>query len=429
MKKSIILSALLLSLSSVFAQCPANDSTIMGAGSVNDVYYSFKQFSQTGNGVVSVVSNTNWHLAFSVMPSNFPNNPANGVAIRVNSPLGENSQAQTTGTNLVKLPGANANNWRAVDTTGLYALQPIYDNDSTWNLSAFTRGYKTSDPFNFIWGNYNPSTHNVEGNGSVYVLYNKSANWYKKINVKEVTLDTMWHVIISNIDNTDSQYLWINKRAFKNRMFIYYNVLTNTLSLREPLMDQWDLVWTKYKGMVSMGGPKVPYTVTGVLSNPMLKVAKNIGKNCDQVSFSDMIAPYQNNISTIGYDWKVFTGMSYSMVDTFVYFVSTPDYHYYKVAMKSFKGGKTTFNVLQDQMSVEQVASAAAVKVFPNPTNGIVQIESVDPIEHIIVYNAMGQKMMDTTNSTIDLQTMSNGLYHIAVYTQSGLSLRSIVKS
>ncbi|MEN9738641.1 MAG: hypothetical protein RLZZ318_675, partial [Bacteroidota bacterium] len=77
MKKSIILSALLLSLSSVFAQCPANDSTIMSAGSVNDVYYSFKKFSQTGNGVVTTVSNTNWHLAFSVMPSNFPNNPAN----------------------------------------------------------------------------------------------------------------------------------------------------------------------------------------------------------------------------------------------------------------------------------------------------------------------------------------------------------------
>jgi len=429
MKKSIILSALLLSLSSVFAQCPANDSAIMSAGSVNDVYYSFKKFSQTGNGVVTTVSNTNWHLAFSVMPSNFPNNPANGVAIRVNSPLGENAQAQTTGTNLVKLPGANANNWRSIDTTGLYALQPIFDNDSTWNLSAFTKGYKTSDPFNFIWGNYNPTTHNVEGNGSVYVLYNKSANWYKKINVKEVTLDTMWHVIISNIDNTDSQYLWINKRAFQNRMFVYYNVLTNTLSLREPLMDQWDVVFTKYKGMVSMGGPKVPYTVTGVLSHPKLKVAKNIGKNCDQVSFSDMTAPYQSNISTIGYDWKVFTGTSYSMVDTFVYFVTTPDYHYYKVAMKSYKGGKTTFNVLEDQMSVEPINSAAAVKVYPNPSNGLIQVESADLVDHIIVYNAMGQAVLNSSNTVLDLQAMPTGLYHLAIYTNKGLVLSSVVKS
>ena len=429
MKKSIILCAFLLSLSSVFAQCPANDSAIMGSGSVNDVYYSFKKFSQTGNGVVSTVSNTNWHLAFSVMPSNFPNNPANGVAIRVNSTLGENPQTQSTGTNLVKLPGANANNWRGIDTTGLYALQPLYDSDSTWNLSAFTKGYKISDPFNFIWGNYNPTTHNVEGNGSVYVLYNKSANWYKKINVKEVTLDTMWHVIISNIDNTDSQYLWINKRAFQNRMFVYYNVLTNTLSLREPLMDQWDVVFTKYKGMVSIGGPKVPYTVTGVLSHPKLKVAKNIGKNCDQVSFSDMTAPYQNNISTIGHDWKVFTGMSYSMVDTFVYFVNTPDFHYYKVSMKSFKGGKTTFNVLQDQMSVEPINSTAAVKVYPNPSNGLIQVESADLVDHIIVYNAMGQAVLNSSNTVLDLQAMPSGLYHLAIYTNKGLVLSSVVKS
>ena len=422
--------ACLLGLGSVYAQCPANDSALMGPGSLNDVFYSFKKAAQTGNGVVATVSNTNWHLAFSVMPSKFPNNPANGVAIRVNSPLGENSQAQTTGTSLVKLIGANASNWRNIDTTGLYALQPIYDNDSTWNLSAFTRGYKTADPFNFIWGSYNPNSHNVEGNSSVYVLYNKSANWYKKITIKEVTLDTMWNFVISNIDNTDSQNIIFNKKAYPKKLFVYYNVLTHAISDREPSVDQWDLVWTKYKGMVSMGpGPKVPYTVTGVLSNPFTRVARNTGKRCDQVWLANKTAQPQDKISCIGHDWKFFNGMSYDIIDTLVYFVSTRDSHTYKMTMKSFRSAKTTFNFYESTLSVNALQSESNIRVFPNPSNGLIQIESASAIQMVEVFNAMGQKVLSSNASTIDLQAQATGIYHLAIYTEKGMVMGSVLKN
>ncbi|MES2618959.1 MAG: hypothetical protein V4613_13865, partial [Bacteroidota bacterium] len=158
MKHFFTILTLSLFSTKIFAQCAPSDSTIMGASYINDVFYSFK------NGVVKTESNTNWQLAFSVQRSQFPSNPTNGVSVRVNT---------VKGCNLVKLgSSANAANWRAIDTTGLYMMPTRLDSMKTWDISAFTKEYNAgTSPFNFIWGNYNMTTKNVDGS-SVFILYN-----------------------------------------------------------------------------------------------------------------------------------------------------------------------------------------------------------------------------------------------------------------
>ena len=432
MKKIFALALLSFLFSGIYGQnCPANDSVTMGPGSGTDVFYSLKKAKTTGNGVVSSSVNNNWHLAISVQASVFPYNPANGVAIRVNSVLGENPQAGMTGTKLVKLNGANVSNWRNADTTGLNTLPEMLDSDSTWNLSAFTSGYPKAGPFNFIWGTYNQVNHNVENNGNVYVLYNKSANWYKKINVKELSYDTMWHIIISNIDNTDSVYLKVDKKNYPNRMFVYYNVLTKQFIDREPGTDQWDLVWTKYKAMIDFNGSKVPYSVTGVLSNPATKVAKNLGKKCDEVWLANKTAKVSPSISTIGSDWKSFTGTAYAVTDTFVYFVTARDSAIYKVTMKSFAGGskgKTTFNFYQATLGLESSEVAEALSLYPNPSNGIVRINSDLSIESISVIDLQGQMLLSTKENFVDASNLNSGIYLVLIQTEAGLIKKTLIK-
>jgi hypothetical protein len=429
MKKIFTLVLLSVSLSGVYAQsCPANDSTTMGSGSGTDIFYSLKKAKSTGNGVVATAANNNWHLAISVQASNFP---YNGVAIRVNSVLGENPQAGKTGTKLVKLNGANPSNWRSIDTTGLGTLPELLDSDSTWNLSAFTKGYPSAGPFNFIWGTYNQISHNVESNGNVYVLYNASSNWYKKIFVKEVTYDTMWHIIISNIDNSDSVYLKVDKKNYSKRLFVYYNVLTNQILDREPDSDQWDLLWTKYKAMIDFNGVKVPYSVTGVLSNPATKVAKNLGKKCNEVWLSNKTAKNNPSISTIGSDWKTFTGSAYAITDTFVYFVTTRDTQTYKMTMKSYAGGplgKTTFNFYQATLGIESQDVANSLSLYPNPSNGIVRINADLAIESISILNLQGQEIISTKENYVDASSLSAGIYMVLIQTEAGLVKRTLIK-
>lgn len=436
MKRKILTTVAIIgtSISAAFSQiCPANDSIAMGPDLANDVYYSLKKFRETGNGTVKTVANNNWHLAISVQPSQFPSNPANGVAIRVNSTLGENAQAGLTGTRLVKLNGANPNNWHAVDTTGLYMLPELIDSDSTWNLSAFTKGYPSQGPFNFIWGTYNQNNHNVASNGNVYVLYNKSEGWYKKIHVRELAYDTLWNIILSDIDNTDSVNLTVNKREYPERLFVYYNVRTNTITDREPNVKEWDLVWTKYKSMVDFMGSKIPYSVTGVQHNRGVTTARNTGKPCNLVWLANMSASYQHHISTIGHDWKTFntSTFKYEISDTLVYFIKGLDSQTYKMTMKSFTGGsagKTTLNVYQATLGLNDEVTGQAVNLYPNPVTSVLHAASEKPVEALVITDMQGRKVADVAGDQVNVADLSPGLYHITVKTSAGLTRKVFIK-
>lgn len=431
MKKTILAAFMFIIGGTAFAQtCDANDSTLMGSGNSNDVYYSLKKGKTTGNGVVKTVTNTNWHLAFSVQASRFPTNPANGVAIRINAPLGENPQAGTTGVRLAKFDGNNWNNWHNFDTTGLYTKPERLDSDSTWDLSAFTQGYSLSNPFDFVWGNYNQTSHMVEGK-VIFVLYNQSAGWYKKIFIKNVEGDTAWNFYISNIDNSDSNFVHISKLAHPNRNFMYYDVLNNVVNDREPDNRTWDLLWTKYRTYVTQQNVTIPYSVMGVLHNNGVKVAQNNGKKCSEVWLANKTAKSSPSISTIGWDWKTFTGGTYVITDTFVYFIEAKDTHTYKLTFKSFNGGslgKTRISFYESTLGINDLKSASSVKLYPNPANVQITADLDETVVSFRIFNMQGQEVVSANSTTVDISNLNGGVYTAIVETDKGLFRQTFIK-
>lgn len=419
MKKiASILFSLFVASFAVQSQCPVTDSTLMGAGTANDVYYSLK------NGVVKTISNKNWHLAFSVMRSQFPGNPSTGVAVRLNS-AGNNMK-------LVRLPATqNPANWRNIDTTGMYALPELIDSDSTWFFTAFTKGYTSADPFNFIWGAYNMSTKHVDGT-NVYIMFNKADNIYKKVFIKQVSFDSMWSVVVSNLDNTDSNFVQIRKNAYPNRMFVYYNAVTNEVLDREPANNSWDLVWTKFTTFaVSTQGSGL-FPLSGVLSNLGVQVAKNVGKKCDQVWLSTKTAQVNPKISLIGGDWKLHLGGGvYAIADTFVYFVTAANTTY-KLTFKGFAGGalgKSTFNLYEATLSTNELSSTPQIKVVPNPINGLGEIITDSKVEKITIQNLQGQVILENSlSNSFDISNYASGIYLMTVQTDKGLTKLKLIK-
>jgi hypothetical protein len=401
------------------AQCPANDSTEMGDKTSTDVYYSFNSHK------VKAIINTNWHLAFSVQNASFPNNPANGAAIRVNS--------AGNGTVLKMLPSANPANWRTIDTTGLYAQPQLIDSDSTWNLSAFTRSYKMSDPYNFIWGSYNSTNHNITGS-KVYVLYNQAAGWYKKVFVNNLLFDTTWNFTISDLDNSDSFSVKINKQFYPNRFFVYYNATLNQLADREPVKSTWDLVWTKYTTYLDAGPQgKILYNVAGVLSHPSVTVEQNTGKKCNEVWLSTRTSKVDPSISAIGWDWKVFNQNQnvYEIPDTVVYFVKGQDGKTYKMTFKSFTGGpfgKSMFNFYEARLGVNDTEKSKEISIYPNPSNGMLTVETSGTINNVSVLDMQGKTVYYTNEGVLDLSGLANGIYVITVNTSAGVYHQHIIK-
>ena len=69
------------------------------------------------------------------------------------------------------------------------------------------------------------------------------------------------------------------------------------------------------------------------------------------------------------------------------------------------------------------------VTLYPNPTNGLAQIEIPNQtIEHIIVYDLQGTLIKQTTQSQVNLSNYSNGTYFISAKTEKGFYSYKIIK-
>lgn len=77
--------------------------------------------------------------------------------------------------------------------------------------------------------------------------------------------------------------------------------------------------------------------------------------------------------------------------------------------------GTYVFNGTCDDLLGVNDHEVTLVTVYPNPTTGILNIESKEEIDRIQVYNLLGQQVMnrqmDTANGTIDLSHLQKGVY------------------
>jgi len=68
------------------------------------------------------------------------------------------------------------------------------------------------------------------------------------------------------------------------------------------------------------------------------------------------------------------------------------------------------------------------LRIYPNPSEGVFQIESTIAINTIEVYNSMGQLILTTkTSDKIDLSTFEKGIYYATLTTGKGVVNRKLI--
>ncbi|HEX7413481.1 MAG TPA: T9SS type A sorting domain-containing protein, partial [Bacteroidia bacterium] len=57
------------------------------------------------------------------------------------------------------------------------------------------------------------------------------------------------------------------------------------------------------------------------------------------------------------------------------------------------------------------------VNIYPNPTNGSISIQSTKELAAIVIYNSLGEIMLEQTmlKTTIDISSLQNGVYFITL--------------
>lgn len=111
-------------------------------------------------------------------------------------------------------------------------------------------------------------------------------------------------------------------------------------------------------------------------------------------------------------------------------------------------GGKGTLatsnqqiNVRIDDIKIEKVVLATGIKtnaiesasIFPNPNNGIFNINNVEATSSFEVYNVIGDKVFSSQlnkgNNAIDLSNLSNGSYFVKINSNNGSTTKKVVIS
>jgi len=372
----------------------------MGNNYANQIFYSMQ------NGEIKNISNDNWDLAFTTdqYASTIRTNDGKGVELYTYH-LGDTSD------------------WQNINVSILNNLSSgMYNSEISWYDGAFENN-SLGHP-DYGWGVYNMITHNVTGD-SLYIIKTINGNW-KKIWIQELTTAGEYIFKFANLDGSNEITQSILKTNYTDKNFIYFSIDQNTIIDREPISSEWDITFTKYISPVQA----MPYPVTGVLTNNNTEVAKATGVTDPLTYFDYSNHNFNNEINSIGYDWKSYQG-SFVVDANRCYFIKDKNENIWRLVFNSFDGmstGNVEFNTeLIFNTSSENINKASSLNVFPNPTtqntNLIFDFEeecliNIYDISGVQVYsnqlNSTGLKLINLPTGNFDA-----GLYFLVVYKEN----------
>jgi len=417
MKKNLLVA--IMALISVGLLAQEEKEVVTGAGYANDVYYSLE------NGSVTTVDRVNWDIAFVTQVMS--------VSVLANN---------GSGVELYTYTGGDIEDWAIVDTAGM-DWTPMYNSNDTWDMGAFNANSIPGDDFDYGWGRYNMTTHQITGD-SIFVIKTMSGA-VKKIAINQKNpMTNAWEFKYANLDGSDEQIVPLDAGTYVDKYFLHYSIDSMKFVDREPAMEDWDMLFTKYFDYT------IPYSVTGVLINDHHVMAQEVRESgMDQSTHQSYVdTSFTDIISTIGSDWKTFDmgQMIYVLNDTVVYYLKTDDGDtttnsaYYKIYFTGFTGsseGKYTF--MQERIipvSTGRNEVMNLLQVYPNPASdninvvfdltGRSEIDIIDLTGRLVrttQYDASG-----FTNLSLDVSSLNPGVFFIRVRAQGESNVLRFIK-
>lgn len=158
---------------------------------------------------------------------------------------------------------------------------------------------------------------------------------WAKIQFESVT-SSGYKVRFSRLDGTDEHTLSIAKDSTYNLSFLSFT--SNAQVAVEPPKSAWDIVFSQYAFIFYDMDPPVPYLVAGCLLNRYNTHAyHDTVVSFEQTTFGTIAKEkLVNDISIIGYDWKVFNGTTYTVNTKNNYIVEDANGLFYKLHFTGF---------------------------------------------------------------------------------------------
>ena len=388
---------LLTSFAIATTLCTIAQETIdvsMGAGYTSEVYY--KLDTQTA----ITFQADSWDVAFL-------RNDDFNLSVRVNDGIDiKVFEVADTPEQYGSVDVSNQNDW-----------VELVNGNTNWEDGAFMQGSAT-----FGFGEYNPATNHVEGT-IVFVLQYDDGSYRKMIIEDYFGAYTFKYATWGGSTWSSDTTATVANTSNPDNRYNYYSLQNNQELIAEPSEDNWDFVFRKYTSFINPPGQN--YVVSGALHNPNVTVAQN-----QETSDADPNGlDYLEEINTIGYDWKSFTG-TWNIDSDQKYYVKYENNTVYRMYFTDFGGsasGDLSF-VLQDVtdlLGFESISENLSFGMYPNPSlDGTVTIvyenkNTAAATNTIRVYAVNGEQVYETTTlnnngfftQQLDLSFLDSGMY------------------
>ncbi|MBJ7429165.1 MAG: T9SS type A sorting domain-containing protein [Bacteroidia bacterium] len=428
-KKFLSILFLALIVNNVFSQITNADSVSMNIGTTVDVFYNL------ATGKKDTVSNRNWHLAFAVRNAQPPLRTMQASTVLINEGRG------------VSIYESNQTfaNWNSFDTSGWKTWPSAFNSDSTWDIGAFNKNRNLSNPFDYGWGTYDMTSRDVTGSKVFLIAVDNPQNpfgassGFRKVSIQKIAYDSMWVFTISRLDGTDSNTVTIKKKDFVGKLFAYYNMNTNTVIDREPIpAKDWNLLFTRYKALVTLGPTTIMYPVAGVLQNNNTMAYKIQGDSANSFRYDTL--QFVSKIRTIDWDWKVITTApgAWPVKDSLVYFTRVAN-KINKIKFTSYYAGTDRQSIVFNKteyagLSInETVKNKLQVSVYPNPANEniFVSLNENVKLAQVTISNLSGKSLISseiTADNKLDVSSLPMGMYLLTIATNNGSETVKFIK-
>lgn len=179
-------------------------------------------------------------------------------------------------------------------------------------------------------------------------------------------------------------------------------------------------------------------TYSGTYTSGTSTIIRNGLNTVNADGYGTLIMPYGtlNNVLRVTvldqYTDTTSFGAPYSEFTFETYNWYLPGVHYQVLSLTSlYMNGDPTpvaqFGTYLDQSSVgipENDLLSAAVTIYPNPANEFIHIRSTEKIKNMDCFNYAGQAVdVKVENSSVDISSLSKGLYFIRITSENGKTL------
>lgn len=79
-------------------------------------------------------------------------------------------------------------------------------------------------------------------------------------------------------------------------------------------------------------------------------------------------------------------------------------------------------------VGIQKIATVQDLQVYPNPTTGMLTLQTAAQVEAVYLYNLAGKLILSPTVNNIDISSLASGVYIVQVKTDKGLLHKKVVK-